>query len=92
VSRSEVRGARLLLNGAAMDSFGGPLPDATPPEEFEGRERWEVALFLRDGRTAVVHCGTVREGVSREAAALVYAAVKAGCLSDPPPTAGAASG
>ncbi len=78
VGRGDVLGARLLLNGGVMAAFGEALPDAPPPEEFEGRERWDVVLYLRDGRTAIVACGTVREGVSREAAARVFAAVRRG--------------
>lgn len=78
--RGEVLGARLLLNGAEMASClraGSSWPEAARPEEFEGRERWEVVLHLGEGRRETVRCGTVREGVSREAAGRVFAAVRA---------------
>jgi hypothetical protein len=80
VRRGEIRGARLLLNGAvlaACQRSGWTLPDPTPPEEPEGRERWEVVLYLEGGRRETIACGTLREGVSREAANRVFAAVRA---------------
>src|SRR5262245_66551815 len=79
VPKCEVAGARLLLNGGILREFArrpGLLPPPVPPEEFEGRERWEVAVFLEDGRVARIPCGTLREGVSREVAARVYEAVE----------------
>ena len=78
-SKRELRGARLLLNGGVISAAartGAALPDPPALEPFEGRERWEVALYLEDGRTETVPCGTVREGVSREIAARVFAAVR----------------
>jgi hypothetical protein len=79
-ARSEIAGARLLLNGGILREFArGPgerLPPPVPPEEFEGRERWEVAVFLKNGGVARIPCGTLREGVSREIAGRVYAAVE----------------
>jgi hypothetical protein len=80
VGRGEIRGARLLLNGGVMAGAaraGSTLPEALPPEEHEGRERWEVVLYLDGGRLETVACGTLREGVSREAANRVFAAVRA---------------
>ena len=56
----------------------GALPEPPLAEAYEGRERWEVELYLRDGRRLQVPCGTLREGVSREAALAVFAAVKDG--------------
>ena len=78
-AKTDVAGARLLLNGGILREFArerGALPPPVPPEEFEGRERWEVAVFLRGGTVARIACGTLREGVSREAAGRVYAAVE----------------
>ena len=76
--KNEVRGARLLLNGAVMASFGDGLPPPPAPGEFEGRERWEVVVYRQDGQAVVVPCGTLREGVSREVANRVFAAVREG--------------
>jgi hypothetical protein len=78
VAKAEIAGARLLLNGGILREFArgpGVLPSPVPPEEFEGRERWEVAVFLEGGRVARIPCGTLREGVSREVAGRVYEAV-----------------
>jgi hypothetical protein len=78
--KSAMRGARLLLNGgvvAAAARAGASLPDPPVTEPFEGRERWEVALYLAGGRAVTVACGTVREGVSREIATRVFEAVRA---------------
>jgi hypothetical protein len=57
---------------------GVVLPPAGVADEFEGRERWDVVLYLRDATAATVPCGTLREGVSREVAARVFDAVRAG--------------
>jgi hypothetical protein len=78
--KREVAGARLLLNGASVAAAargGGALPEAPAAEAYEGRERWEVVVYLDGARTHVIPCGTLREGVSREAAQQVFAAVKA---------------
>ena len=55
---------------------GVRLPPPSPPEEYEGRERWDVALYGTEGLLASIPCGTLREGVSREVASTVFAAVK----------------
>ena len=55
------------------------LPAPMEPEEFEGRERWEVHAYLDDGEVFGIECGRLREGVSREAALLAFEAVKS-CL------------
>jgi hypothetical protein len=76
--KSEIVGARMLLNGGVIGSFGRPwaaLPDPPAAEEYEGRERWDVLVYCR-GRTEAVPCGSLREGVSREIAARVFAAVR----------------
>ena len=77
--KRDIRGARLLLNGAVMVSFsrdGERLPDTTPPEEYEGGEKWEVALYVRGGREERVACGSLREGVSREIAGRIFEAMR----------------
>ena len=77
--KSEVAGGRLLLNGGILREFSrmpGLLPPPAPPEEFEGRERWEVAAYTRGGGVVRIPCGTLREGVSREIAGRVYEAVE----------------
>lgn len=78
-AKRDVAGARLLLNGAVMAQAaraGFVLPEAPMPEEYEGRERWDVVLYLRSGEGLVVPCGTVREGVSREAGTRVFQAAR----------------
>ena len=68
------------MAGRRSGSFsanGRPLPDPPAPEDYEGRERWDVALYLTDGRTEPVPCGSLREGVSREIAIRVFEAVRA---------------
>ena len=78
--KSGLLGARLLLNAgvlAATARAGEALPDPPAPEPFEGRERWEVVLYAREGPHHTIACGTVREGVSREIATRVFDAVRA---------------
>ena len=87
VRKSEIAGARLLLNCGVLGACARPgvvLPEPIPPEEFEGRERWEVVLYGADGSVQPVHCGTLREGVSREIAGKVFAAVREGFVADQP--------
>lgn len=82
--KSAVRGARLVLNRGAIAAAARPgasLPDPPTPEPFEGGERWEVTLYLQEGRSETVACGTVREGVSREIATRVFEAVRAALAS-----------
>ena len=76
--KSEVRGARMLLNGGVIGSFQRPgvtLPDPPPAEGYEGRERWDVLIYC-GSRTEAVPCGSLREGVSREIAGRVFEAVR----------------
>jgi hypothetical protein len=78
VERSEVVGARLLMNGgivAEVTREGHSLPAPASPVEFDGSERWEVELLVA-GAVRRVPCGRLREGVSREAAAQVFEAVR----------------
>ena len=77
--KRDIRGARLLLNGAVMASLsrvGERLPEPAAPEEYEGGERWEIAVYLRGGREERVACGTLREGVSREIAGRIFQAMR----------------
>jgi hypothetical protein len=77
--KPDLMGARLLLNGGVIAACARPgllLPDPPLPEEFEGRERWDVALYLRDGGQRVVSCGSLREGVSRAIGTQVFQAVR----------------
>jgi hypothetical protein len=86
LAKAEVRGARLMVNGAVLQEFTVPgerLPPPQPPEEYEGRERWEVRAFCRDGETTAIPCGTLREGISREIAGRVFGAVRGAVLSPP---------
>ena len=79
VAKRDVVGARLRLNGGILASWTRPgtsLPEPTSPADFEGRERWDVVLYVEGGGTRVVECGTLREGVSREIASRVFEAVK----------------
>lgn len=78
--KSEIVGARLILNGGVLGAFrrtGAELPAPPVPEEFEGRERWEVLVYRADGSAHALRCGTLREGVSREIAGRVFAALRA---------------
>ena len=77
--KRDIVGARLRLNGGILASWARPgvaLPEPAVPEEFEGRERWDVMLYLEGGGTRLVECGTLREGVSREIATRVFESVK----------------
>jgi hypothetical protein len=55
---------------------GVALPDPPAPEEYEGRERWDVLIYCAGSRTETVPCGTLCEGVSREIAGRVFEAVR----------------
>ena len=79
VRKAELLGGRLRLNRgilAAWSRAGVALPEPASAEDFEGRESWDVVLYLGDGTTAVVSCGTFREGVSREIASRVFHATR----------------
>ena len=82
VEKRAIVGARLLVNGAVLRECArreGALPPPAPPSEYEGRERWEIALFLEGGGEARIPCGTLREGVSREIAGRAFEAVRTAC-------------
>ena len=84
--KAEIAGARLLLNGGIVGEFaedGLRLPPPRPPDEYEGRERWDVIVFMRDGATALIPCGQLREGISREIAGHVFEAVKRAASTEP---------
>ena len=55
---------------------GAALPEPPAPEEEPGREKWEVVAYLRDGRALTIRCGSVREGISRDAARAVFEALR----------------
>lgn len=79
--RGAVLGGRVLLNGGVIGSFarpGVPLPEPPAPEDYQGRERWDVILYVDDGCALGVPCGSLREGVSREIAMRVFEAVRHG--------------
>ena len=79
VRKREVAGGRLRLNGGILASWaraGLTLPEPESAEDYEGRERWDVVLYLDGGGTRVVPCGTLREGVSREIASRVFKATR----------------
>ena len=80
VRKADIAGARLLLNGAVVRELAAPgvaLPPPAPIEEFEGRERWDVGIYLREGGAVTLPCGTLREGVSREIGGLAFEAIRA---------------
>jgi hypothetical protein len=79
VLKQDLLGGRLLLNSAVVGTVtrpGATLPAPPEAEPQEGRERWEVVVYLRDGTWRSIPCGTVREGVSRDAARAVLDAVR----------------
>jgi hypothetical protein len=78
-AKSVLQGARLVLNLgviAVAARPGSALPEPPLAEPFEGRERWDVVLYLAGGPSRTVACGAVREGVSRDIAARVFEAVR----------------
>ena len=78
MAKADLDGCRLLLNGGVMGTAaraGIALPEAGTPEEYEGRERWDVRLYSPQG-PADVPCGTLREGVSRDAARAVFESIR----------------
>jgi hypothetical protein len=79
IEKQALAGARLVLNGAVMGEArraATALPSPTAPEAYAGRERWEVVLYPRGAAPFAIPCGTLREGVSREAATAVFEAVR----------------
>jgi hypothetical protein len=86
LAKAEIRGARLMVNGAVLKEFtaaGERLPAPEPPEECEGRERWEVRVYRGEPSAVAIPCGTLREGISREVAGRVFEAVRAAVTAGP---------
>jgi hypothetical protein len=80
LAKSDIAGARLLVNGGVLQEFArgsALLPPLDPPREYEGGEVWEVVVYRRSGGAARIPCGTLREGVSREIAGRAFAAILA---------------
>jgi len=80
IAKPELLGARLLLNEGVVSAcvrWGGSLPEPGRGDEYEGRERWEVRVYLNDGGVKAVACGRLREGVSRAAGRAVFGAIEA---------------
>ena len=79
IPRGALLGARLLLNSAVVSAAAraaAVLPEPPPPEDEPGREKWEVIAYLEGGRALTIRCGTVREGISRDAARAVFEALR----------------
>lgn len=79
VRKRQVAGGRLRLNRGILSTWSRPgvvLPEPESAEDFEGRETWDVVLYLEDGARRVIPCGTLREGVSREIATRVFHATR----------------
>lgn len=82
LTRGALRGTRLLLNSAVVATAvraAAELPSPPAPEDEPGRERWEVMAYLEDGSPLTIRCGSVREGISRQAARAVFDALRAEC-------------
>jgi hypothetical protein len=77
LAKAELDGVRLLVNGRVVDARQRPglqLPPSEQPER-EGRERWDVLASLAGDRSLLIPCGSLGEGVSREAAQRVFDAL-----------------
>ena len=75
--KAELLGVRLLVNGRVVDTRqrpGAALPPSALPER-EGRERWDVLVSLQGGDERLIACGSLIEGVSRDAAQAVFGAL-----------------
>jgi hypothetical protein len=75
ITKRDVLAARLVLNGRVVETRARPGVETSalpPPEEYDGRERWDVLLTLGDGGAFDIQCGTLREGISREIAERVF--------------------
>ena len=79
LAKAELVGVRLLVNGRVVEARQRPGARLPPSqlEEREGRERWDVLASLSGDRSVVVACGSLGEGVSREAAQRVFEALSA---------------
>jgi len=79
VAKADIVGGQLLVNGAVAREFAGApggLPPPAPAVEFDGRERWDVVVYRRSGDPVRIHCGSLREGISREIAGRVFEAIR----------------
>ena len=59
VRKRQVAGGRLRLNRGILASWARPgvvLPEPQSAEDFEGRETWDVVLYLEDGATRFIAC------------------------------------
>jgi hypothetical protein len=86
VRKRDLVGARMLMSGGivgAVSRDGAALPDPPSASQEEGREHWQILLHLRDGSARLVECGSLREGVSREIAGRIFAAVRAALVEAP---------
>jgi hypothetical protein len=75
--KAQILGLRLMLNGRVVDERSRPdaaLPAAGWEQDYDGRERWDVLVHLV-GDDLLIPCGSLREGVSREAAQQAFAAM-----------------
>jgi len=78
-AKPELAAARLLLNGAIVAEVSAgpmPLPPAPGPDPEDVRERWAVVAYRRRGPPVDVACGSLREGVSRDAARAVFESLR----------------
>ena len=84
IPKHEIRAARVLISGApisvCVSTRFSVLPsrdevDVDGTTDGFGRDRWDVAIDLRD-ETVLVECGAIRERVSQELARQVFDAVR----------------
>ena len=84
IPKHEIRAARVLISGApisvCVSTRFSVLPsrdevDVDGTTDGFGRDRWDVAIDLRD-ETVLVECGAIRERVSQELSRQVFDAVR----------------
>jgi len=85
-AKRDVVAARLLLNGAVVGEVSAgdaALPGAPGLDPGDLRERWEVVAY-RDGAAPLsIPCGSLREGVSRDAARAVFESLRSAIGAGP---------
>ena len=82
VTKDTILGARMLMNGGILAECSRPpfvAPAPPPPEESDGRERWEVVL-TREGAATIPPGRCVRG--QPETAPRAYGAVRSPSSSD----------